>query len=656
MKNNYEMSQPQDSEPETHHHNTDSPLNLNQILLDHMPCVALLLKTKTREIVASNKAARDVGAVPGAYCYSTWGQRDTPCPWCLAPNLWNGEGEQHLIIEAIGVIWDAYWVPVTDDIYMHYAFDITEKVAIENALRKSETEKKAILDALPDTVSLKDNEFRFVWANKTLLDIMGSSLEEIEGKVCYEISHDRDKPCEYCNVENALKTNKIQRTTVKFIDGSTRDAITIPIKYPNNETYTIEISRDITQQSEYNKKLEALHALADGLSNQTNVDEIADLVVETASGVLGFKRVAFGVVEDRFMVLAAKPALTITGGDLNGPGITIRAARTGKPQLVQDVRQDPDYVAVEAESEAETRSEYAIPIIVGGKPAAVLNVESSQPYAFKDNDLKLIDIFVDHITASMERLAYKKREEALFSKLVEEQVKAEQALEMDRLKSNLMNTATHEIRTPLTSIMGYSEIIRDKINETKNEDLLQYFDVLERNITRLDRLSGDLLDLQRIELGRMNLNKSRVAIGRVIQQVQAEMNPIITERNQTLETTIQDPDREVEMDELRIIQVLINLITNASKFSPPSSTVKLVVIDEGEETVFSVSDQGVGLSKADISKLFEPFPDIHLPDVPHGTGLGLSICKGMVNLHRGRIWATSDGEKKGSTFTFTIPN
>ncbi len=642
------MSQPQDSNRET-----DS---LSQILLDNMPCVALLLKTKTREIVASNRAARDAGAVPGTHCYSTWGQRDTPCPWCLAPKIWNGEGPQHLIIEAIGIIWDAYWVPISDDIYMHYAFDITEQVATENALRKSETEKNAILDALPDTVSLKDKDFRYIWANKTLLNVLGKSLDEIKGKVCYEVTYNRDKPCDHCGVEKALQTNTQQRTTVTFMDETIRDTITVPIRYQNGETYTIEISRDITQQSQYSKKLEYLHALADGLSKLTDIEKMAELIVETGSGALGFKRVAFGVVEDKFRVLAAKPAITITGGVLDGPGITVRAVRTGKPQLVQDVRLDPDYVSVTAPNESETRSEYAAPIIVGGKSVGVLNIESSRPNAFEENDIKLIDILVDHITSSLERIDYKKREEALFSKLVEEQVRAEQAVEMDRLKSNLMNTATHEIRTPLTSIMGYSEIIRDSISETQNGDLRNYFDILERNITRLDRLSSDLLDVQRIELGRMNLNKSKVTIDRVVSQVKAEMSPILSERDQTLEINIQDPNQEIEIDELRITQVLINLITNASKFSPPSSTVKLNVNYENQETTFTITDQGVGLSKQDINKLFEPFPDIHLPDVPHGTGLGLSICKGIINLHGGRIWAYSAGENKGSTFAFTIPN
>lgn len=100
---------------------------MNQILLDTFPCVALLLKPSTREIVASNKLAVDVGAVPGKLCYRTWGKRDSPCPRCLAPKLWKTGETQHCVIEGLGVVWDAYWVAVSNDRYMHYTFDITDR-------------------------------------------------------------------------------------------------------------------------------------------------------------------------------------------------------------------------------------------------------------------------------------------------------------------------------------------------------------------------------------------------------------------------------------------------------------------------------------------------------------------------------------------------
>ncbi|MBF8295895.1 MAG: protein of unknown function, putative Sensor histidine kinase, partial [Bacteroidetes bacterium] len=108
---------------------------INQILVDALPCVALLLQSGTREIVISNEAAVKVGAVSGTKCYATWAQRETPCPWCLAPNLWATGKAQHLEVEALGIVWDAHWIPLSEDLYMHYAFDITERKLAEEEIK-----------------------------------------------------------------------------------------------------------------------------------------------------------------------------------------------------------------------------------------------------------------------------------------------------------------------------------------------------------------------------------------------------------------------------------------------------------------------------------------------------------------------------------------
>ncbi len=109
---------------------------LNKILMDSMPCVALLLRPSTREIVASNEMAEKVGAVPGKQCFATWGRSDKPCPWCRAPKLWASGKAQHKEFEGHGITWDAHWIPVSEDLYMHFAFDITERKRLEEELRK----------------------------------------------------------------------------------------------------------------------------------------------------------------------------------------------------------------------------------------------------------------------------------------------------------------------------------------------------------------------------------------------------------------------------------------------------------------------------------------------------------------------------------------
>jgi two-component system, cell cycle sensor histidine kinase and response regulator CckA len=111
---------------------------LNQLLLDSFPCIAFLVRPKTREIIAMNKAAEDAGCIRGHTCFESWMKFTEPCPWCLAPRLWNTGKPQHREVEALGIAWDTHWIPVTDDLYLHYAFDITEQKQAERELEKQQ--------------------------------------------------------------------------------------------------------------------------------------------------------------------------------------------------------------------------------------------------------------------------------------------------------------------------------------------------------------------------------------------------------------------------------------------------------------------------------------------------------------------------------------
>ncbi|MEW6658296.1 MAG: PAS domain S-box protein [Thermodesulfobacteriota bacterium] len=115
-------------------------VRLNRLLLDSLPCVAMLIRPYTREIVAANQAALQVGAVPGAFCYATWGQRQDPCPFCLAPQAWETGQSQYLEVEALDKVWDAHWVPIKEDLYLHYAFDITARKETERTQKMLEAQ------------------------------------------------------------------------------------------------------------------------------------------------------------------------------------------------------------------------------------------------------------------------------------------------------------------------------------------------------------------------------------------------------------------------------------------------------------------------------------------------------------------------------------
>jgi PAS domain S-box-containing protein len=239
--------------------------------------------------------------------------------------------------------------------------------------------------------------------------------------------------------------------------------------------------------------------------------------------------------------------------------------------------------------------------------------------------------------------------------LAEERFKTAQLIELNRLKTNFMNTATHEIRTPITSIRGYSEIIQGKMARGEMDEIDGYFEAVIRNIDRLEHLSNDLLDMQRIESGRMTVDKAMAPVQRLLDQLRSEMIPILDNKEQTLEINMPSAEMIIDCDELRILQVLINLVQNSSKYSDYGSTIKVTVSELNNEVKFSVIDSGLGISEKDLLKLFTPFPDIRVANAKHGSGLGLSISKGIVDLHDGKIWAKSEGFGMGATFAFTLP-
>ena len=241
----------------------------------------------------------------------------------------------------------------------------------------------------------------------------------------------------------------------------------------------------------------------------------------------------------------------------------------------------------------------------------------------------------------------------LAQRVIEEKVKAEQALEMDRLKSSFMSTATHEIRTPLTSIIGYIDLIENSPKWEIPQEIEEYFKVLKKNAKRLSVLIDNLLDMQRMESNRIDLNKTTVNIHELISTIEYELSPVYKEKNVTFNKKIEVKNK-IKADENRLHQVIINLLTNALKFSQENAVISIHVIEEEDTVLFTVEDNGIGLTQKDIEKLFTPFPDI-TPTVPgKGSGLGLSISKGIVELHGGEIWVESEGINKGTKVSFKI--
>lgn len=227
--------------------------------------------------------------------------------------------------------------------------------------------------------------------------------------------------------------------------------------------------------------------------------------------------------------------------------------------------------------------------------------------------------------------------------------------ELDEAKTQFLSITSHELRTPITPIKTQLQLLLRGFYGDLNERQIKSLRMIERNTDRLNRLLGDLLEISRIQSGRLKLNITKQNLKEVIEETVDFMRPSADEKKISIETRLDDvPDIEIDRD--RIIQVLQNLISNAIKFTPSGGRVDISLKKYGDGAIISVKDTGVGMSREIREKVFEPFfqADDWKSRKIGGTGLGLTICKGIIEAHGGRIWCESE-PGKGSVFHIILP-
>jgi signal transduction histidine kinase len=233
-------------------------------------------------------------------------------------------------------------------------------------------------------------------------------------------------------------------------------------------------------------------------------------------------------------------------------------------------------------------------------------------------------------------------------------------VEVDRLKSEFVATVSHELRTPMTSIRGYTDILLMGAAGALNENQSHFLQIIKSNTERLNVLVGDLLDISRMEAGRVTLAPQPLDLREVTEGVVADYLHRSQEENKPMAISIDAPKKlpQVFGDSERVRQIIDNLVDNAYHYTPADGKVKVRLHAKDGEVQVDVTDTGVGIAPEDQERVFERFFRGEHPLVLEtpGTGLGLAIVKQLVVMHRGRIWVKSKGVPgQGSTFSFTLP-
>jgi signal transduction histidine kinase len=229
--------------------------------------------------------------------------------------------------------------------------------------------------------------------------------------------------------------------------------------------------------------------------------------------------------------------------------------------------------------------------------------------------------------------------------------------ELDKMKSDFVSNVSHELRTPLTSIKGSVDNMLDGLTGQLNEKQIRYLARIKSNADRLSRLINDLLDLSRIEAGRVEVRAATLPLNALAGEVAEQLKPLAAEKLIQIEVPASDPEVTVWADRDKVTQVLMNLIGNAIKFTPQNGKVTVAIEKNGDDYMrISIADNGPGIVQEEANKIFAKFYQVDNIDrqKPKGSGLGLAISKALVELHGGKIWVES-AVGRGSTFYFTLP-
>lgn len=409
----------------------------------------------------------------------------------------------------------------------------------------------------------------------------------------------------------------------------------------------VELARRVEQ-------LEALSDVGGVVSSSLVLDEVLETIIRNAvrfSGCDGGSIMEY-LEEDRsFRVRSAYASSPELLRALRGIRVELestlvgRAASEGHPIAVADldeVELDPHLQLLHDDG---WRSVLAVPVNRGSRIIGALVVRRRRPGEFSPETIEFLETF-----ASQSALAVWNAR--LYREL---ETKTAELEVVSQHKSDFLASMSHELRTPLNAVIGFSEVLLERMFGELNERQDEYLRDILGSGRHLLQLLNDILDLSKVEAGRMELAPSRFSVRDAMQygismvRERAALHGITV----TLEV---DPDiDEMESDELRIKQVLLNLLSNAVKFTPDGGHVAVAARRDGDQLAVTVTDDGAGIPPEDRERIFESFQQGRRgPQHEEGTGLGLTLCRRIVALLGGRMWLESE-VGVGSTFGFSVP-
>jgi len=419
----------------------------------------------------------------------------------------------------------------------------------------------------------------------------------------------------------------------------------------------IENLRLLEQAEQKRLELETVATVSSTASTVLDPDKLLQAVVDLTKERFGLYHAHIYLADEAWQTLLIAAGAGEVGRKLVAEehaipmsieqSLVARAAREGKAVIINDVHSEPGFLPNPLLP--ETRAEMAIPMIVGDRVLGVFDVQSNKSSGFTKEDASIYTTLASQVAVALQNARL----------YVEQAATVTQLRELDRLKSSFLANMSHELRTPLNSILGFTDVMLEGLDGQLTDYMDNDLRLIQKNGQHLLHLINDVLDMAKIESGKMNLNPEKFKIHDVLDEVTSITSTLASEKNLSL--FIQDDsDQEVEIfaDNTRLRQVMINLVNNSIKFTEKGKIALKAVSLDGSRILISVKDTGIGIPPEELEDIFQEFSQVDTSTTRKagGTGLGLPISRKLVEMHGGRLWAESTGiSGEGSTFFVELP-
>jgi PAS domain S-box-containing protein len=538
---------------------------------------------------------------------------------------------------------------------------------VEDVMQTNErlaNERLALINTVyasaPVGLCFVDRELRYVSANNALAEMMGRSVDSYLGKTVREATPELADSME-SRYRHVIATG--QTVVDAEVSGCTQHhgnerrywlCSYYPVNNESGELLGVNVAvRDITRRKQAEGDTLFLLDLGECIRFAVDAEELLWAVAVALGEHLQANRCGFleiHVQEDRFTAQRDyHPHLPSLAGSYRlsefSPAI-IAAGKSGQATAVNDVAADSRTVDfLDTYRDLGVGAFVSAPLLRNGELTSALVVASVAPHHWTEREITLVNVVAERTWLAVEKLR-------LDNALRE----SDQALrDADQRKDEFLATLAHELRNPLS-------LIRNVVTLQNTPDAAEYDsqwaqDVIDRQVNYLTRLTDDLFDVSRITRNKLELQKEQVNLADIIRSAVESTRPLIDQRQHQLTVTMTDVPIYVDADRVRLIQVFMNLLNNAAKYTPDPGRIWLHVEQEGDVVVVRVKDTGIGISAESLPHLFELFyqVDRSFTRAEGGLGLGLTLVHRLVEMHGGKIEAKSEGLMRGSEFIVRLP-